>query len=454
MSTVLVIDDDDFIRSVLSTVLEKDGYKVYNAVDGEAGLDSVSKFEPDLVITDFKMPGISGLEVVSQLTRTHPGLPVIMLTAFGDVTLTIKAIQAGAYDFIEKPLKNYELLGAVRNGVNASVHSRSLNEVITPQARMEIKDNFPAGKTPAMREIFKNIGRISLTKVNVVITGEPGTGKDQLAHLIHYTGINREYPFIKVFCRSDDEEKLEHELFGFSADAVEGAKGARKGKIELCGEGTVFLNEFHNLSGKSQKKLLYILEKGEIEKPGQVDPIPLRARFVVSTTRDIETLVAENKFLKDLYYRLKMFSISLPPLRDRIDDIPELIQSLLVKLNRKFNKQVIKVEDGVTDLLKSYDWPGNVRELENSLTQAVIISHGDVLEKKNIPPFYGNHFETDQPLTENLLSIADVEKVHIKKILDSVKWNKMMACSILKITRPTLNKKIDKHKLEAIRAQS
>ena len=286
-----------------------------------------------------------------------------------------------------------------------------------------------------------------------MITGEPGTGKDQLAHLIHYTGINREYPFIKVFCRSDDEEKLEHELFGYSTDAVTGVKGARKGKIELCGEGTIFLSEFHNLPGKLQKKLLHMLEKGEIDKPGQVDPIPLRARFVVSTTRDIETLVAENKFLKDLYYRLKMFSIFLPPLRDRIDDIPELIQSLLVKLNRKFNKQVIKVEEGVTDLLKSYDWPGNVRELENTLTQAVIISHGDVLEKKNIPPFYGNYFEPDQPLTENLLSIADVEKVHIKKILDSVNWNKMMACSILKITRPTLNKKIEKYKLEAIRVQ-
>jgi DNA-binding NtrC family response regulator len=449
MNTILVIDDDDFIRSILSTVLKKDGYKVYDAGDGETGLDCVNKFEPDLVITDYKMPGISGLEVVTQLTRTHPGLPVIMLTAFGDVTLTIKAIQAGAYDFIEKPLKNYELLNAVQNGVKASKHSRSLNEVITAQARMEIKDNFPAGKTPAMREIFKNIGRISLTKVNVVIIGEPGTGKDQLAHLIHYTGVNREYPFTKIYCRSDEEEKLEHELFGYSSDAVPSGKGARKGKIELCGEGTVFLNEFHNLPEKLQKKLLYMLEKGEIEKPGQVDPIPLRARFIVSTTRDIEALVAENKFLKDLYYRLKMFSIYLPPLKKRIDDIPELVQSLLVKLNRKFNKQVVKVEEGITDLLKAYDWPGNVRELENTLTQAIILSHGDVLEKKNIPPLSGYEPEGAQTRTDNLKSIADIEKVHIKRILDSVNWNKMAASSVLKITRPTLNKKIEKYKLES-----
>jgi two-component system response regulator AtoC len=368
-----------------------------------------------------------------------------MLTAYGDVALTIKAIQAGAYDFIEKPVKNHELLEAIQNGVKASEQSKSLKQVIAPEARKEIEQNLPAGKTPAMREIFKNIGRISLNKVNVVITGESGTGKEQVARLIHYSGINREHPFLVVYCSSADEQKLERELFGFT-DGQE--SGNFKGKLEQVGEGTIFIDEFPELPERLQKKLFRAFQNGEFEQPGNPYPIKLNARFIVATNQDMDTILTENRFSKDLYYRLRMFSIHLPPLRERREDIPELVQSLLIKLNRKFNKHVVKVEDGVIELLKSYNWPGNIRELENTLIQALILTHSDVLEKKNIPNLRKSSGPSEKSGGVNLIPMSEVEKSHIKKVLDAVNWNKMEASGILQITRPTLNKKIEKYALE------
>lgn len=444
MSNILVIDDDDFIRGVLKSVLKKAGYVVIDAPDGETGLQYVKKYDPDLVLTDYKMPGISGLDVVQEVVRSNPGLPVIMLTAYGDVTLTIKAIQAGAYDFIEKPVKNHELLEAIQNGVKASAQSKSLKQVIAPEARKEIEENMPAGKTPVMREIFKNIGRISLNNVNVVLTGESGTGKEQVARLIHYSGINREHPFMAVYCNSADDQKLEQEIFGFTSMDQH---TSRKGKLELAGEGTVFIDEFPDLPERIQNRLFRAFQNGEFERPGNQTPVQLNARFIVSTNKNIDLLVSENKFSKDLYYRFKMFSIHLPPIRERKDDLPELVQSLLIKLNRKFNKHVVKVEDGVIDLLKTYNWPGNIRELENTIIQAMILTHGDVLEKKNIPAFDLLSDQTGSSKSVQLVSMADVEKVHIKKVLDALNWNKMEASNTLQITRPTLNKKIEKYSL-------
>ncbi len=447
MSVILIIDDDDFIRGVLKSVLKKAGYKVLDAADGETGLQHVKQYDPDLVLTDYKMPGISGMDVLQELVRTRPGLPVIMLTAYGDVALTIKAIQAGAYDFIEKPVKNHELIEAIQNGVKASEQSKSLKQVIAPEARKEIEENLPAGKTPAMREIFKNIGRISLNKVNVVITGESGTGKEQVARLIHYSGINREHPFMIVYCSSADEQKLERELFGYSNGD---GNGDFVGKLEQVGEGTIFIDEFPELPERIQRKLFRAFQNGEFEQPGNPNPIQLNPRFIVATNKDVDAMLQEGRFLKDLYYRLRMFSIHLPPIRERREDIPELVQSLLLKLNRRFNKHVVKVEDGLIDLLKSYNWPGNIRELENTLTQAMILTHGDVLEKKNIPPFQKSTQNPEQVSDANLVPMSEIEKEHIKKVLDAVKWNKMEASGILQITRPTLNKKIEKYALDQI----
>ncbi|NCC73380.1 MAG: sigma-54-dependent Fis family transcriptional regulator [Sphingobacteriia bacterium] len=446
MKTILIIDDDDFIRKMLASVIQKAGFDVIEAPDGETGLKYVELKNPDLVVTDFKMPGISGLDVLTELVRSHPELPVIMLTAYGDVSLTIKAIQSGAYDYIEKPIKNRELIEAIHNGIQASIQSKSLTRIISPEARKAIEDSLLAGKTPAMREIFKNIGRISLTSVNVVITGEAGTGKEQIGRLIHFSGITREQPFIALNCHASNEDLLQQELFGFSNINNNVSGKDRLGKIELAGDGTLYLDEFQELSPTIQSELLRTIQNGEYYKPGDPQPVKLKCRIIAATRKNIEELVNEGKFLSDLYLRLRIFTIQIPPLRERIDDIPELVQNLLTKLNRKLNRKVVKVEDGVNDILKKHSWPGNIRELENVLMQAVILSQGDVLEKKNIilnlvsPPSLIDN-------TTRLVPLSEIEKEHIKRVLDALKWNKMEASSVLEITRPTLNAKIEKYGL-------
>lgn len=444
--TILLIDDDDFIRKVLASVLEKAGYTVIDARDGETGLKLVDVKQPDVVITDYKMPGISGLEVLTELVRKQPGLPVVMLTAFGDVSLTIKAIQAGAYDFIEKPIKNRELLEVIHNAMQASIQSKSLKKIIAPEARRAIEDSLLAGKTPAMREIFKNIGRISHTRINVMITGEPGTGKEQVARLIHYSGLTREHPFIVVNCHAANDEMLTRELFGYVNTANPERNHEKIGKFEQVGEGTIYLDEFQGLSPQMQSNLLRIIQNQEFEKPGEGLPVPIKCRIIAATRQNIDKLVEEEKFLRELFYRLKIFAIHIPPLRERIDDIPELVETLTERLNRRLNRRVMKIEEGVNELLKSYDWPGNIRELENVLTQALILTQGDVLEKKNIRLYQDE--DGDQPRsTARMVPISVVEKEHIKHVLDAVGWNKMEASGILEITRPTLNAKIDKYGL-------
>lgn len=446
MSKILAIDDDSIIRTLLTNILTKAGYEVVTAADGESGLELAVSTNPDLVVTDFQMPGISGLEVLTELQRTQPGLPVILLTAHGDVALTIKSIQLGAYDFIEKPIQMQELLDVIRNGLDVSRQSRNLTEAISPEVRKAIEDNLLVGKTPVMREIFKNIGRISLNKVNVLITGETGTGKELIARLIHFSGITREHPLIVVNCSTLNEGLLEHELFGYTLGAFPGAMNDKKGKFEQAGEGTLFLDEISELTDNIQTKLLRVLQELEYEKPGADEPLPMKARIIAATNKDLESLVKSGKFREELYYRLKVFTIALPPLRNRKEDIGELVKYLMGKLNRKLNKRILKIGDGVLDLLQGHDWPGNVRELENTLMQAFIMTRSDVLEKEHIVLMSTSEGADGEAF--ELKSIADIEKVHIKKVLDKVKWNKQEASRILEITRPTLNAKIEKYGLK------
>jgi DNA-binding NtrC family response regulator len=446
MKKILVIDDDEIILLLLNNLLKKAGYDVMTANDGESGLIVAKSRNPDLVVTDYKMPGISGLDVVQEMGRSHPGIPVIVLTAHGDVSLTIKTIQAGAYDFIEKPIQPKELLEAIRNGIQASIQSQSLTETISFTARKAIEDNLLAGKTPVMREIFKNIGRISLNNMSVLVTGETGTGKEQVARLIHYSGITRDHPMLVVNCSAADEEQLEQEIFGWGKGSPDSNRKERPGKIEQAGSGTLFIDEFPELSINLQAKLLRYLQEMAFVKENEEHSKRIQARIIASSNKDLEDLVEEGKLLKGLYYHLKVFHIVLPPLRKRLEDIPELLSHLIQKLNRKLNKNIVKIEDGVVEMLKNYDWPGNIREMENVLTQAIILSRGDVLEKEHI------HLDLrDKVLSrldyKNLVSLAEVEKEHIRIVLKAVKWSKLEASGILEITRPTLNAKIEKYNL-------
>ncbi|MEI6061482.1 MAG: sigma-54 dependent transcriptional regulator, partial [Bacteroidota bacterium] len=313
--------------------------------------------------------------------------------------------------------------------------------------RKALEENALIGKAPVMREIFKNIGRISLNRINVLIHGETGTGKELIAKLIHHSGITRDFPFVVINCSAFNDESLQTELFGYEKDAFPGAHENKRGKFEAAGEGTIFLDEISNLSDNFQVKLFRILQDMEFEKPGLTEPLPLKARIIASSNKNLEQLILEGRFREELFYRLKVFTIELPPLRNRKDDINELTYYFIQKYNRKLNKNVSQVGEGVFEKLKSYEWPGNIRELENSILHAMIVCKGSLLEKGTID-IMQTEPAVDTISLPSLTTLAEIEKVYIKRVLSQVKWNKVEASRILDISRPTLNAKIEKYKLK------
>ncbi len=448
MAKILVIDDDRLIRKIITTILRKDGYEVFEAEDGEIGMGIVLSERPELVLTDFQMPGKNGIEVLSEIVALKRGIPVIMVTGFGDITLTIKAIQQGAFDFLEKPINPVILKDVIHKALTSVKQSATLSDIL--RDNLDATSNFVStllvGRTPQMKEIFKSIGLISMNKVNVLIQGETGTGKELIARLIHFSGITHDKPLVVVNCSALTETLLESELFGHVKGSFTDSIRDKKGKFELAEDGTIFLDEISEISLNTQVKLLRVIQELEFEKVGGDAPIPMKARIITASNKNLEDLIKQGKFREDLYYRLKVFTITLPPLRERKEDINDLIIHFLIKLNKRFNKNVKKIGDGVVELLKEHDWPGNVRELENTLMQAVVMSKNDVLEIKNI---ILNKREVDSTDSDNevfgMKPLSTIEKHYIKRVLDAVKWNKLEASRVLEITRPTLNAKIEKY---------
>lgn len=451
MSKIIVIDDDRLVRRVFSAVLKKEGLDVIEADNGDDGLTMIISEHPDLVITDFQMPGKNGLELLSEIQRLKLGIPVIMLTGFGDVSLTIKSIQQGAFDFLEKPINPDILKTTVHKALNSQKQSTELTDVVHGELKENsiIENTFLVGKAPRMKEIFKSIGLISMNKVNVMIEGETGTGKELIARLIHYSGITQDKPLVVVNCSALTETLLESELFGHVKGSFTDSIRDKKGKFELAANGTIFLDEISEVSLNTQVKLLRVIQELEFEKVGGESPIPMKARIIAATNKNLEDLIKQGRFREDLYYRLKVFTITLPPLRERKDDINDLVVHFLNKLNKRFNKNVRKIGDGVIEMLKEHDWYGNVRELENTLMQAIVMSKSDVLEKENIilNSRLGEPHKSEHEVFE-MKTLATLEKEYIKRVLDEVKWNKLEASRVLDITRPTLNAKIEKYNLE------
>ena len=450
MEKILIIDDDKLVRRIIKMSLLNAGYDIIEAEDGESGLKLVRSEHPDLVICDYQMPGITGLEVLLEINKLKINLPVIVLTGFGDVVLTIKSIQLGAFDFLEKPVNATMLKTTVQRAINSVKRSNSLTKVLHNDVSSEsmLEDNILVGKTPQMKEIFKNIGLISMNKVNVLIQGDTGTGKELIARLIHFSGITRDKPLVVVNCSALTESLLESELFGHVKGSFTDSIRDKKGKFELAGEGSIFLDEISEISLNTQVKLLRVIQELEFEKVGGEATIPMKARIITASNKNLEKLIEEGKFREDLYYRLKVFTINLPPLRERKEDINDLVIHFLYKLNKRFNKNVTKIGDGVIEMLQHHTWYGNVRELENTILQAIVMSKNDVLEKENIILNDRMH-DTSEKITElpEFRSLASLEKYHIKRILDEVKWNKVEASRILDITRPTLNAKIEKYNI-------
>jgi DNA-binding NtrC family response regulator len=446
METILVIDDDESIRETLFLYLSELNYKVLIASDGRTGIEMLEKEPVDLILTDLRMGNFGGLEVLKKAKEISIHNQVVVMTAYEDMQSTIKAMQLGAYDYIEKPLELERFNVTIKRALDSKKLSERLVIAISEDSSEYQIENSLIGKTASMKEIFKKIGRISSNKVNVLIEGESGTGKELVTKVIHYTGVTKDQPFVAVNCTALSESLLESELFGHVKGAFTGAVRDKKGKFELAGEGTIFLDEISEISPNLQVKLLRILQEKEFERVGGEETIKMKARIVAATNRNLSESVKNGKFREDLYYRLKVFTIDLPPLRERRDDIPSLVIHFLKKINKDLHKNIRKIPYEVMELLQNNDWVGNVRELENILLQAVVLSKGDVLEKENI--LLRKHHSLNHDGSDRItMSLAEVEKIHIKLVLDNHGWDKQKACKILGISKPTLYNKIQIYEL-------
>ena len=442
---ILVIDDDESTRESLEIYLNELGYKVLLATNGREGFDSFIEYKPDLILTDIMMPEWNGLELLKKIKTINPNAPVILITAIGKADSIIMAMQLGAYDYIEKPFDINNLKLTIEHAFETNELSKKLDDITISIPGHKIEPNILVGKSSQIKQILKQVGQISSSKVNVVVQGDSGTGKELISRIIHNSGITKDKPFVAVNSATIPETLLESELFGHVKGAFTDAVRDKKGKFEIAADGTILLDEIADISPALQAKLLRVIQEREFEPVGGEITVPLNARIIVATNKDLESLVKKGEFREDLYYRLNVFNIKIPPLCERKSDIPLLVVYFINKINIYLNKRVTKVPYEVVELLQEYHWPGNVRELENVLMQAIIIAKGEVLEKQNIL-LSGAINKKEIRYSENL-SLAEVEKIHIKSVLDKVQWNKQEAANLLKISKQTLYNKIKSLKI-------
>jgi len=442
MKSVLVIDDDPLIRKTLSSYLSKKGFEASVAEDGEEGIQKYEEHIPDLVILDIRLPDADGLEVLGRIREKNPNASIIIMTAYDDMKTTIEAIKSGAFEYLVKPL-DYVELGLT---IDKAFQIRSLEDkfsYLVEEKQKEYTIDNIIGRSVQMREVFKLIGSVANTRTNILIQGESGTGKELVAKAIHYNSSYRGEPFIVINCSAITDTLLESELFGHDKGAFTDAVCETKGKFEIAGKGTLFLDEIGDISANLQSKLLRVIETRDFMKVGGEKILKTEARIIAATNQDLKKLIEKGKLRGDLYYRLKVVEIALPPLRDRKEDIPELVAYLLEKINRDLRKNVRKVPPEVMKTMMNLPWEGNVRELENALIRGVILAKGDVILDENLALEIG-----DKKLyPKQLVPLKEVEKDYIQHVLKATKGNKTRTSQILQITRPTLDKKIKEYKL-------
>lgn len=441
---VIIIDDEQSILETLEMILLEKGHQVLTAQDGPSGLAIIQREQPDVVILDIRLPGMSGFDVLRKIKEGNKEIYVIVITAYHDMETTIQAMKLGAYEYVHKPIDADELEIVVDKAERNLRLSARLDNLITDISR-NYKTDYIVGKTKAIQEIFKMIGLVSESKTTVLILGESGTGKELIAKAIHYNSSFAKEPFIPINCSALVETLLESELFGHEKGAFTGASHQKKGKIEQAQNGTILLDEIGEISSGMQVKLLRFLQEREYERVGGEERLCSNARIIAATNRDLPRLVKEKKFREDLYFRLKVIEIFVPPLRERKADIPLLVDHLLNKINIELHKKVNQITKNVMDALINYQWPGNVRELENLLTRAVVLSKGNVLSAEYISSIFNPIKEEDQATSTKTLE--QIEREHVSRVLKFTNWNKGKTCELLGISRPTLRDKIKKYVL-------
>ncbi|MGZ5423601.1 MAG: sigma-54-dependent transcriptional regulator [Candidatus Aminicenantales bacterium] len=443
MRSILIVEDDPLVRKTLASQLAKKGFDVTAAETGEGGVTAFAESAPDLVLLDVRLPDIDGLEVLRRIRERNRRAVILVMTAFDDMKTTVEAIKLGAFEYLVKPLNMTELELAIDKAFQVRALEERVSYLVEERQKEYTIDNI-IGRSAGMRGVFKIIGSVANTRTNVLIQGDSGTGKELVAKAIHYHSPFRDEPFIVINCSAIQDTLLESELFGHVKGAFTDAVSETKGKFEIAGKGTLFLDEVGDVSPNLQSKLLRVIESRDFMKVGGERVLKTEARIIAATNQNLKALIDKGRFREDLYYRLKVVEITLPPLRDRREDIPDLVGYLLEKINRELRRNVRKVPPEVMKTLIELPWRGNVRELENALTRAVILAKGDVLLKENLP------VEPDERRTfsDDLVPLEEVEKKYIQHVLSAVHGSKTRASQILRISRPTLDKKIKDYGLD------
>jgi two-component system NtrC family response regulator len=448
---ILVVDDDESLRRITQLQLEEAGHEVLTASNGDAALKVIEEEGPALVITDFKMPGLSGLEVLKRVRESYPQTTVLMVTAFGTVQTAVEAMKAGAYDYITKPIDYEELVLAVNRAME---HHHLLEEVRSLRLNLDQKYGFESiiGRSKVLLNVLEMASRVAQKNSTVLIRGETGTGKELLAKAIHQNSRRKDQAFVTINCGAIPKDLLESELFGHVKGSFTGAFSPKRGKVETADGGTLFLDEIAELPLELQVKLLRLIQQGEIEKVGATSPATVDVRIIAATHRNLQSLIEDGTFREDLFYRLAVIPLELPPLRERVDDIPDLVQSLFLKARQKHGVPNLKLPPHLVTYFGGYRWPGNVRELENVIERLTVLAVGDEITVSDLPEFLRHERAAGEGLQLELppqgISLDAVEKELILKALKRFEGNQTKAATFLDVSRRTLIYRMEKHGIQ------
>lgn len=447
---VLVVDDDISLRRVIRMQLQEAGYEVAVAENGDEAVAIIEEQRPNLVITDLRMPAMGGLELLRRVRDEYPDTTVIMITAFGSIETAVEAMKAGAYDYVTKPI-DYEALALVVH--RAMERQNLLDEVRNLRSALDQRYGFESivGHSKRLLRVLEMASRVALHDSTVLIRGETGTGKELLARAIHHNSRRKNHPFCIINCGAIPKELIEAELFGFTRGAFTGAHAAKLGKIEMADGGTLFLDEIGELPLEMQVKLLRLLQHGEIDKVGSTGHSVVNVRVVAATNRNLQAMIEDGAFREDLYYRLAVVPLEMPPLRERKEDIPELVQHLFQKLKARHKLPSLRMAPSLKSRFSGYRWPGNIRELENVVERMVVLSASDEIEELDLP----DEIREATPLRESLLlelpengiSLEAVERELLLRALEKFSGNQTQAARYLDISRRTLAYRMDKYAL-------
>jgi len=449
---ILIADDEKNIREGLGQALELDGYRTFLAEDGEAAWRIFQDEEIDLVITDLKMPKISGEELLRRITAEQPTVPVIILTGHGTIESAVKAMRDGAYDFLTKPI-NLDRLSLL---VKRALSNRELVlQHRAMQEELEKKRGFSniIGVSPAMRKIYEVVRQVAPTKASVLITGESGVGKELIADAIHNLSNRKDKPFIKVHCAALTETLLESELFGHEKGAFTGAISRKRGRFELAHTGTIFLDEIGEINQSVQIKILRVLQEKKFERVGGEETIEVDVRIISATNKDLKAEIAAGRFREDLYYRLNVVNIHIPPLRERKEDIPLLVAAFLKEFAKENGKQIEGIDPKARAALYNYSWPGNVRELRNCIESAVVLCKGQFITLDDLPPFLRTGADENYVKISLGTTLSEAEKEIIQANLSYFRGNKSKTAEVLGIGRKTLHRKLKEYGIEDLQME-